>query len=88
MRAEEMISGGLYLVSTPIGHLAEISPRAVDVLHRVDVILCEDTRHSARLLQHCQIHTQVWSFHQHNQGQQVFESIVCASARSNICFNQ
>ncbi len=71
MRAEEMISGGLYLVSTPIGHLAEISPRAVDVLHRVDVILCEDTRHSARLLQHCHIHTQVWSFHQHNQGQQV-----------------
>lgn len=71
MRTEEMISGGLYLVSTPIGHLAEISPRAIDVLRRVDVILCEDTRHSARLLKCYEIHAQVWSFHQHNQGQQV-----------------
>jgi 16S rRNA (cytidine1402-2'-O)-methyltransferase len=46
------VSGTLHLVSTPIGNLSDVSARAVEVLGRADLICCEDTRHSGRLLQH------------------------------------
>ena len=46
------MSGTLHLVSTPIGNLSDVSARAVEVLGRADLICCEDTRHSGRLLQH------------------------------------
>ena len=57
----------LYLVSTPIGNLADFSFRAVDVLKKCDYILCEDTRHSGVLLKHYQIHTPLKSFHKFNE---------------------
>lgn len=49
------MSGTLHLVSTPIGNLSDISARAIEVLARADLICCEDTRHSGRLLQHLAI---------------------------------
>lgn len=58
--------GTLYSVATPIGNLADITLRALDVLKSVKVILCEDTRHSKVLLQHFGITTALESYHQHS----------------------
>lgn len=60
-------SGRLFVVATPIGNLDDISHRAVEVLRSVDLILAEDTRHSARLLDRFGIKTKVSSFHEHNE---------------------
>jgi len=57
----------LYVVATPIGNLDDISARALQVLNDVDVIACEDTRHSARLLQHFGITTKTIACHDHNE---------------------
>jgi 16S rRNA (cytidine1402-2'-O)-methyltransferase len=59
--------GTLYLVATPIGNLADITHRAVEVLSRVAVIACEDTRHTRKLLQHYGIVTKTISYHEHNE---------------------
>jgi 16S rRNA (cytidine1402-2'-O)-methyltransferase len=60
-------TGSLYLVSTPIGNLRDITLRAIDVLRSVDVILAEDTRHSRHLLEHHGIATSMLSYHEHNE---------------------
>jgi len=57
----------LYIVATPIGNLADISRRAIDVLSSVDLIAAEDTRHTAKILQTYNIHTPVVSYHDHNE---------------------
>ena len=57
----------LYIVPTPIGNLADITFRAIDILKSVDLILAEDTRTSAVLLQHYQIHKTLTPYHQHNE---------------------
>jgi 16S rRNA (cytidine1402-2'-O)-methyltransferase len=57
----------LYLVSTPIGNLADFSFRAVETLKKCDYILCEDTRHSRFLLEHYGIQTPLKSFHKFNE---------------------
>jgi len=59
--------GTLYVVATPIGNLADISARALDVLGRVDRIVAEDTRHSRKLLQHYAIGTPLSALHEHNE---------------------
>ena len=59
--------GQLYVVPTPIGNLGDMTPRAVEVLNQVDVIAAEDTRHSARLLQHFGIKTPALAYHEHNE---------------------
>ena len=58
---------GLHLVATPIGNLGDISARALAVLRGADVVLCEDTRHSARLLTHFGITTATSPLHDHNE---------------------
>ncbi len=57
----------LYIVATPIGNLKDFSPRGVEVLKNVDLIACEDTRHTKILLGHYDIHTPTTSFFQHNR---------------------
>ena len=59
--------GTLYLVATPIGNLADITHRAIDVLSKVTLIACEDTRHTRKLLQHYGIETKTISYHEHNE---------------------
>ena len=62
-------TGILYIVATPIGNLGDMSYRAVSVLQKVDLIAAEDTRHSAKLLNHYAISTPSISFHEHNEQQ-------------------
>lgn len=57
----------LHLVPTPIGNLKDITLRALEVLQNVDVILCEDTRTSSKLLQHYNINKPTSPYHQHNE---------------------
>ena len=61
------LESALYLVSTPIGHLKDITLRAIDVLNNVDLIVCEDTRHSKKLLNAYGIQTPLKSYHDHSQ---------------------
>ncbi len=67
--------GKLYLVPTPIGNLADMTYRAVEVLKNVDLILAEDTRTSGYLLKHYEIGTPAQSFHAHNEHKKVEEAI-------------
>lgn len=64
------LANGLYLVATPIGNLADISLRALTVLARVNVIYCEDTRHSRTLVAHYGISTPLRPYHEHNAAEQ------------------
>ncbi|MEK7071761.1 MAG: 16S rRNA (cytidine(1402)-2'-O)-methyltransferase [Patescibacteria group bacterium] len=57
----------LYIVATPIGNLQDITFRAVETLKRVDLILCEDTRVTQKLLSHYEIKTPTLSYHQHSK---------------------
>ena len=57
----------LYVVATPIGNLEDITLRALKVLKNVDIILCEDTRVTKRLLGHYRIETPLLSYHQHSK---------------------
>ena len=61
----------LFIVATPIGHLDDITRRAIDVLKSVDLIAAEDTRHSAKLLQHYDIRTPLVSYHDHSDANDV-----------------
>ena len=61
------MAGTLYLVATPIGNLEDISARALRVLSEVDLIACEDTRHTKKLLMHYGLTTRCISYHEHNE---------------------
>ena len=61
------MKGKLYLVSTPIGNLEDITYRVVRVLGEVDLIAAEDTRHSIKLLNHFDIKTPMTSYHEFNK---------------------
>src|SRR5262249_18830422 len=67
LKVLNQMPGTLYLVATPIGNLRDMSPRAVDTLRSADLIACEDTRHTRKLLNHFDISTKLVSYHQHNE---------------------
>jgi 16S rRNA (cytidine1402-2'-O)-methyltransferase len=63
------LESAIYIVATPIGNLADITLRAVDVLKGVDLVAAEDTRHSRRLLDHYGVSTKMISLHEHNESE-------------------
>jgi len=69
MTETQVNSGTLYIVATPIGNLGDISQRAIDILSQVDVIACEDTRHTQKLLSAFSIKNKTLSMHDHNERQ-------------------
>jgi 16S rRNA (cytidine1402-2'-O)-methyltransferase len=67
------MAGTLYIVATPIGNLEDISQRALRLLREVDLIACEDTRHTKKLLNHFGIDTKTTSYHEHNERERAEE---------------
>ncbi len=63
----KLSSNSLYIVSTPIGNLDDITLRAIEVLKKSDIILCEDTRHSLNLMNHLKISNKLISYHRFNE---------------------
>jgi 16S rRNA (cytidine1402-2'-O)-methyltransferase len=81
---ENVPAGTLYLVGTPIGNLEDITLRALRVLKDVDLIACEDTRHTAQLLSHYAISKATVSYHEHNELTRAAELIVHLERGDNI----
>ena len=77
--------GALVMVGTPIGNLGDLSPRAVAVLSSADVIYCEDTRHSRKLLTHAGIAgVPLRSLHQHNEADRVDEVVAAVTSGRTV----
>jgi 16S rRNA (cytidine1402-2'-O)-methyltransferase len=74
----------LYIVATPIGNLEDITLRALNVLREADLIACEDTRHSGRLLAHFGIKAPTISYHEHNERERADELLLSLEAGRNI----
>ena len=71
----KLSTNNLYIVSTPIGNLGDITLRALEVLRNSDIILCEDTRHSIKLLNYYKIQKKLVSYHKFNEKKQLVDII-------------
>src|SRR3989441_9726445 len=80
----ELETPTLYLVATPIGNLEDITLRALRVLKEVDVIACEDTRQTQKLLSHYGIRTRTVSYHEHNEMTKAAELVVDLESGAKI----
>jgi 16S rRNA (cytidine1402-2'-O)-methyltransferase len=76
--------GTLYLVATPIGNLDDITYRAIKVLGEVNLIACEDTRHTRKLLTHYGISTRTISYHEHNERERAAELVKRLNAGESV----
>ena len=72
-RSCDMTQGTLYIVSTPIGNLADLSARALETLQGVSIVYAEDTRHSTTLLRHFGFRAVLRSLHEHNEARRIEE---------------
>lgn len=80
------LMGTLYIVATPIGNLEDITLRALRILKEVDVIACEDTRHTLRLLNHYKIEKKLIATHAHNEKNSAFGIVKLLKEGLNIAF--
>jgi 16S rRNA (cytidine1402-2'-O)-methyltransferase len=78
------MAGTLYLVATPIGNLEDITQRALRILREVDIVACEDTRHTRVLLDHYGIKTKLVSYHEHNERERAAELGAMLESGSSI----
>jgi 16S rRNA (cytidine1402-2'-O)-methyltransferase len=76
--------GTIYLVATPIGNLEDITLRALRILREADVIACEDTRHTRKLLTHFEITKPLVSYHEHNEPERAAELVARAKAGETV----
>ena len=84
MTAERDLAPGLYLVATPIGNLEDITLRAIRVLKQADLIACEDTRQTQKLLNHFGIEKPTVSYHEHNEASRAAELVERLAAGARI----
>lgn len=82
-----LVGGELFLVPTPLGNLGDFSPRAIEVLRGVDLVLAEDTRTTGKLMRHFEIDTPLKAFHQHNEHRAVegLVQLLQAGKRLALC---
>jgi 16S rRNA (cytidine1402-2'-O)-methyltransferase len=78
------MSGALYIVSTPIGNLEDITLRALRILREASLIACEDTRHTRKLLDHYGISKPTVSYHEHNEAARAAELTAKIAAGENV----
>ena len=78
------MTGTIYLVATPIGNLEDITLRALRILREADVIACEDTRHTRKLLAHYEIRKPLLSYHEHNEAQRAAELVARAQRGERV----
>ena len=77
--------GAIVLVATPIGNLGDLSPRAVEALRAADIIACEDTRHSGKLLHHAGITPRrLVAVHAHNEAEQAQQLVAQAAGGARV----
>lgn len=80
------MAGKIYLVATPIGNLSDISMRAIETLKNVDIIACEDTRNTIRLLNHFEIKGHLTSYHEYNKIDKAYELCEKVKEGKDIAF--
>src|ERR1051325_6335044 len=80
----DLMAGTLYIISTPIGNLEDITQRALRILREADVIACEDTRHTRKLLNHFGIDAQTVSYHEHNESERATELVETLLAGKDV----
>ena len=78
------MAGKIYLVATPIGNLSDMSVRAIDTLKNADIIACEDTRNTIRLLNHFDIKAPLTSYHEYNKIDKAYE-LVDIAYKEGLC---
>jgi len=80
---QQIVSSGLYLVSTPIGNMEDITFRALNILKKSDIILCEDTRRSGKLLSYFKIKNKLLPYHKFNE-RKVSSKIIDSIKNNNV----
>lgn len=84
--SQQYPSGALYVVGTPIGNLADLTLRAIHVLQLADVIACEDTRMTQRLVQHLGLSKRLMAVHEHNENEAAVEVITALQAGQRVAY--
>lgn len=80
----EVPTGCLFVVATPLGNLEDVSKRAARILAEVDLIACEDTRHTGKLLRHLGVQTPTTSYHEHNERNKAAKLVAELKSGKNV----